>query len=177
MGQIVDAKLHLVTILGQCGGDGHDPGIANEDVEACRNELLESVFDGIKRGEVDFDEHDVGALGHLLRSGNDLVGAFLVTTGKVDRLWVVLGQANNRGCTDTSSSYSKRKTQGMMDIGCSVRTSSHKDDLTSEVRQLFLRVPIEGHDELFAVVDDLGAQKVVVKGQGFQESNNAGDAR
>jgi len=90
---------------------------------------------------------------------------------------VVLGQANNRGCTDTSSSYSKRKTPGMMDIGCSVRTSSHKDDLTSEVRQLFLRVPIEGHDELFAVVDDLGAQKVDVKGQGFQESNNAGDAR
>lgn len=117
MGQIVDAKLYLVTILGQGGRGGHDPGIADEDVEARRVELLESGFDGIKRGQVDFDEHYVGALGHLLRFGNDLVGAFLVTTGEVDLLWVVLGQANDRGCTDTSSSYPKRKIQGMMDIG------------------------------------------------------------
>ena len=164
MGQIVDAKLHLVAILRQCGGGGHDPGIADEDVEARRVEFLESGFDGIKRGQVDFDERDFGALVHLLRSRNDLVGAFLVTTGEVDLLWVVLGQAKDRGCTDTSSSYPKRKIQSMIDIGYSIRTSSHKDDLAGEVRQLFPRVPIEGHDELFAVVDDLGAQKVDVKG-------------
>ncbi len=44
-----------------------------------------------------------------------------------------------------------------------IRTSSHEDDLAGEVRQLLLGTPIEGHDELVAVRDDLGARKVKVK--------------
>lgn len=44
-----------------------------------------------------------------------------------------------------------------------IRTSSHEDDLAGEVRQLLLGTPIEGHDELVAAVDDLGAQRVDVK--------------
>lgn len=56
-----------------------------------------------------------------------------------------------------------------------MRTSSHKDDLAGQIGQLLLRIPIEGHDEFVAVLDDLGAQRVEEQVKGNQVLNDAGN--
>ena len=95
--ELVDAELVLVAVLGGAAGDGHDAGVADEDVQpgGLGEEGLAGGVDGGEGGLVAGEEGDGGQRGDGSRFCNDGGGAGGVAPGEVDVCWCVLGEGED----------------------------------------------------------------------------------
>lgn len=87
---MVHAELHLIAVLGQPRGGGHDAAVAHEHIEAGCAEAAGGCLDRGERGEVALEEGKPGLRGDGLGFVDERGGGAGVAAGEVDVLWAVL---------------------------------------------------------------------------------------
>ena len=90
MREMVHAELHLVAVVGQPRGGGHDAAVAHEHIEAGCAEAASGRLDRDERGEVALEEGQPGSRGDGLGFVDERGGAARITAGEIDVLWAVL---------------------------------------------------------------------------------------
>ena len=101
VGEVVDPELQFVSIFGQSRGFGHDAGVAHQDVQTIRGELVKGGLDRVKGGEIGFEERDVHIWGGGLDVGCNTFAAGFVAGGEIDLGMVILGMLGARRWTNS----------------------------------------------------------------------------
>ena len=86
MADVIGTELDLVAVLGGAWGHRHHAGVVYEDIEAGRGggEGVGGLFDGVKRGEVEFQKGDVGVGNLFFDGGNGGLGFGRSAGGEVN---------------------------------------------------------------------------------------------